>query len=68
MQAIEFETDITGNVIEIPEEYKGLRAKHVKVIVLVEEPAPKYNFSDLAGKLNWSGNELSEQRKLRNEW
>ena len=27
-----------------------------------------YSFSDLAGKLTWSGDALEEQRKLRNEW
>jgi hypothetical protein len=28
----------------------------------------RYRFSDLAGKLAWSGDALVEQRKLRNEW
>lgn len=28
----------------------------------------KHSFSDLAGKLTWSGDALEEQRKLRNEW
>jgi len=27
-----------------------------------------YNFSDLAGKMKWKGNALSEQKGLRNEW
>ncbi|HUW43115.1 MAG TPA: hypothetical protein VMW02_02635 [Thermoplasmata archaeon] len=30
--------------------------------------ASKYSFSDLAGKLTWSGDAVEEQRKLRNEW
>jgi len=68
MQAIEFETDITNKVIEIPEEYKELYSKHVKVIVLVEEDDAHYDFSDLKGKLEWTGDELKEQRKIRNEW
>jgi len=68
MQVIEFETDITNKVIEIPDEYKELYSKHVKVIVLVEEDNNHYDFSDLKGKLEWAGDGLKEQRKIRNEW
>ncbi len=33
------------------------------------EPAPsKYDFSDLAGKLEWKGDALAQQRLLRDEW
>jgi len=28
----------------------------------------KYDFSDLVGKLQWKGDALKEQQKLRNEW
>ena len=28
----------------------------------------RYNFSDVVGKLEWQGDALAEQRKLRNEW
>ncbi|MFC1616728.1 hypothetical protein ACFL2K_00750 [Candidatus Margulisiibacteriota bacterium] len=28
----------------------------------------KYDFSDLAGKLNWQGDALKEQKRIRNEW
>ena len=28
----------------------------------------KYDFSDLAGKLEWNGNAVAEQRLLRDEW
>ncbi len=34
----------------------------------VQEPTPKYNFSDLAGQLEWEGDAVAEQRILRNEW
>lgn len=27
-----------------------------------------YDFSDLAGKLEWDGNAVFEQRRLRDEW
>lgn len=34
-----------------------------------KEPAPrKYDFSDLAGKLEWKGDALAQQRLLRDEW
>jgi|GEM_PF-1046202 len=36
MYAIEFETDITGNFIEL-KDYEQLLNKHAKVIVLVDE-------------------------------
>lgn len=29
---------------------------------------PNYDFSDLAGKLEWEGDAVKEQRKLRDEW
>jgi hypothetical protein len=28
----------------------------------------QYDFSDVAGKLEWQGNAVQEQRKIRNEW
>lgn len=28
----------------------------------------KYQFGDLAGKLKWVGDPVSEQRKIRDEW
>ncbi len=31
-------------------------------------PKKKYDFSRLFGKLEWQGDALAEQRKLRNEW
>ncbi len=29
---------------------------------------PKYDFSDLVGRLKWEGDVLAEQKKLRDEW
>ncbi len=34
MFAIEFETDVYNNTIQIPLEYKELEAKHIKVFVV----------------------------------
>ena len=55
--------------IDLPEAYEN---KKLEVIVLaIDEKAEtikKYDFSDIAGKLEWKGNALDEQKKLRNEW
>lgn len=56
--------------IELPEEYKNHK---VEVIVLSleeskESAQKKYDLSEFYGKLNWNGDPLEEQRKLRNEW
>jgi hypothetical protein len=34
MYAIEFETDVYNNTIQIPVEYKELEAKHIKVFIV----------------------------------
>lgn len=57
--------------IDLPDEYIN---KKIEVLILpLEENAeqtnkPKYNFSDFYGKLQWKGDALAEQRKLRDEW
>ena len=30
--------------------------------------AQRYDFSDLTGRLQWRGDAVAEQRRLRNEW
>lgn len=55
--------------LDIPEDYTGQR---LEVIILrldetIELKHPKYDFSDLAGKLEWKGDAVKEQRKLRDE-
>ena len=57
-------------VVDLPMEYKDHK---LEVIVLpLDEPGKpaekKYDFSDLVGKLEWKGDALAEQRKLRDEW
>ena len=37
-------------------------------VIDIQEPTPKYDFSDLYGQLEWKGDAVMEQRKLRNEW
>ena len=41
------------------------------VLVVGSTPQPngqKYDFADVVGKLEWQGDALEEQRKLRDEW
>jgi len=33
-----------------------------------EQTRAAYDFSDLVGRLTWTGDAVAEQRKLRNEW
>jgi hypothetical protein len=33
-----------------------------------EQQGKTYDFSGLAGKLDWRGDAVKEQRKLRDEW
>ncbi|MFK5895051.1 MAG: hypothetical protein QM504_17700 [Pseudomonadota bacterium] len=76
MHAIEFEVDSKNNIIEIPSQYKEYFSKHLKVTALLYESfesksvpsKEKYDFSDVAGKLEWSGDAVQEQRKIRDEW
>jgi len=72
MQAFEFETNAEKNFIKIPSEYSQLYSKHLKVIILVTEETmvkqQKYDFSDVTGKLEWQGDAVQEQRKIRDEW
>ena len=72
MQAFEFESDAEKNIIEIPPQYSHLYSKHLRVILLINEKInainQKYDFSDVAGKLEWQGDAVKEQRKIRDEW
>jgi hypothetical protein len=57
-------------IVAIPEEYKDRR---VEVTVRAideseEEPPKKYDFSKFVGKLEWNGDAVAEQRRLRDEW
>ncbi|MEI6423690.1 MAG: hypothetical protein WCP55_15840 [Lentisphaerota bacterium] len=74
MEAVEFEVDSKKGIIKIPPKYKSLYSKHLKLIALfphrrsVASASRKYCFDDLVGKLEWTGDPVAEQRKLRNEW
>lgn len=54
--------------IDIPTK---LQEDDVEVVLIIEtkkSPEKQYNFSDLAGKLRWSGDALEIQKALRDEW
>jgi len=38
------------------------------MIPIVGDEKPKYDFSDLVGRLEWNGDAVTEQRRLRDEW
>jgi hypothetical protein len=65
------ESSSNSITIELPADYIN---KKIEVLILpieeTDKPAlkPKYDFSDLIGKLEWEGNAVEEQRKLRDEW
>jgi len=43
----------------------------VEIIIIIEskiKSKQKYNFSDLAGKLQWDGDALKSQKEIRDEW
>jgi len=67
-------------VLKIEESRFNLFVQFVQTLdyVTIEQPAslladgeptsPKYDFSDLVGKLEWKGDAVDEQRLLREEW
>ncbi|MBD3315312.1 MAG: hypothetical protein GF344_05960 [Chitinivibrionales bacterium] len=40
MHAIEFEADARDRIIEIPEQYKEFSNKHLKIVLMIDEPQP----------------------------
>lgn len=69
MNAIRKLVDVENNLLKLklPLSFK---AKKVEVIVFPYVPKENlsYDFSDVAGKLTWTGSPIKEQRRLRNEW
>lgn len=57
--------------LDIPTHYYNC---DTNVVVIVEKAENEkstpegYDFSDLSGRLQWDGDALSEQRRLRDEW
>jgi hypothetical protein len=40
----------------------------INTIPDIKDTPPKYDFSDLAGKLTWHGDSVAVQKSLRDEW
>ncbi|MCC7505232.1 MAG: hypothetical protein IT259_08020 [Saprospiraceae bacterium] len=61
-------------VLDIDDVYYALflqkikKLRYIKVIKSTPLPKQRFDFSDLVGKLEWKGNALLEQRKMRDEW
>ena len=53
--------------VEVPREYNAYTCR-VIVVPLQEDKKQKCDFSDLVGKLQWKGDAVAEQRRLRDEW
>ncbi len=55
--------------VDVPVE---LPAGPIELVMVVGGPSPpigaRYDFSDLAGRLDWRGDAVREQRILRDEW
>ena len=70
VQTINIKTTATGQLLlDIPTTYLE---KDLEVVLVIQEtqkkPIVKYDFSDLIGKLEWKGDALTEQKRLRDEW
>jgi len=72
MDAVRKIIDNSSNplTIQLPKEYENTK---LEVIVMkldeTQVSAKKnYDFSDLTGQLEWKGDALAEQKKLRDEW
>ena len=55
--------------IQLPNDFNY---DEVEIVILPREGVKpvnhKFDFSDLAGQLEWQGNALDEQQRLRDEW
>ncbi len=63
------EADIENGQIKSAELQKLPSVAHVLITWIQSQSEKKStDFSELAGKLKWTGNAVKEQRKLRDEW
>lgn len=53
--------------VDVPREFAPFACR-VIVVPLQEVRKRKYDFSDLVGRLQWKGDAVAEQRRLRDEW
>ncbi len=65
---LETQTDANGNLfLDLKTDFKS---KKMEVLIVVQETekTSKYNFTNIIGKLEWNGDPLAEQKKIRAEW
>ena len=53
--------------VEVPREFNAYTCR-VIVVPLQEVKKQNYDFSEFVGKLQWKGDAVAEQRRLRDEW
>ncbi len=67
VQTIYTQTTASGHLIlDVP---TGFLNKDLEVVLVINEPKTTkstYDFSGFAGKLEWRGDALAEQKRLRN--
>ena len=55
--------------LDVPVELPAGTVELVLVVGVSPQPdGSKYNFTGIVGRLEWQGDALKEQRKLRDEW
>ena len=53
--------------IPIPSEFRNVTIE-ILLFPATEQKSVTYDFSTFTGKLDWRGDAVKEQRKIRNEW
>lgn len=66
MYAVEFEADVDDGIIEIPEQHRELWGKHVKVILMWEEPTNVDLPSDDILKMTFLSRDLDRKLTVGN--
>jgi hypothetical protein len=54
--------------LPVPKEYGSYTFRIVMIPIAEDAGKPRYDFSDQIGKLQWEGDAVKEQRRLRDEW
>ena len=64
--------DILAKISKLPDNRLAELLAFIEFLNYKQEHSPKfpkqYDFSDLSGRLQWQGNALQEQKRLRDEW
>ena len=54
--------------LDVPKEFGNYTYRVIMIPIAEDSRKPKPDFSDLVGKLEWQGDAVKEQRRLRDEW